>query len=491
MARRTVAWSRIERAAARRFGVRRFRVGQREIIEAVLRRRDVIGVLPTGGGKSLCYQLPALFLPRPTIVVSPLISLMKDQQEKLSERDIPSAKLDSTLTTSEERETLAEVGSGEHELVYVTPERLEQRHSLDLLKRSGVSLLVVDEAHCVSQWGHDFRPAYLSLRDAVRALGRPPVLALTATATPEVIADIRRQLALRDAELVATSVHRPNLRFEVHRTVNEEVKRRRLLEIVRGTRGVGIVYVATTKLADVLSDWLRTEGVRAGRYHAKMRTTDRSASQERFMADGFDVVVATKAFGLGIDKPDVRYVVHYQFPDSLESYVQEAGRAGRDGRPARAVLLYRLEDRRIQSYFLGGKYPRPEESERVWRVVKTLTGGGRRTTTLARIVAEADLGERRTKVVVAQLAGAGILARGRAIRLVRQFGSLEELEAFLTEYERRHADDRERLDTMMRYAESTGCRVATIRRYFGEKEPPVCGRCDNCVDPTAGIVAAG
>jgi ATP-dependent DNA helicase RecQ len=372
----------------------------------------------------------------------------------------------------------------------VTPERLENPDYVELLRRSGVSLLVVDEAHCVSQWGHDFRPAYLSLRDAAEALGRPPVLALTATATPEVLADVRRQLAIPDATVVATGVHRPNLRFEVHRTVNEDVKRRRLLDVVRESSGVGIVYVATTRTADELWTWLRAEGVAAARYHARMAKADRSGTQERFMADDFAVIVATKAFGLGIDKPDVRFVLHWQFPDSLESYVQEAGRAGRDGKPARAVLLYRLEDRRIQTYFLGGKYPRREESARVWRAVSTLTAS-RKTTTLARVVEEAGIGERRTKVVVAQLGGAGIVGRGRGLRLLRHFHDFEEMEGFLVEYEQRHADDRDRLETMMRYAETTECRVAVIRRYFGETDAPACGACDNCVDPTAGVVAAG
>jgi len=487
---RTIPWARIERTARERFGVRAFRAGQREILEAVLAGRDVLGILPTGGGKSLCYQLPALFSRQPTVVVSPLIALMQDQQEKLQARDIPAAKLDSTLTTTEEREAIDDVVNGDAELVYVTPERLENAEYLDLLKRAGVAALVVDEAHCVSQWGHDFRPAYLGIRDAVRALGRPPVLALTATATPAVLEDVKRQLAIEDALVVNAGIDRPNLQFEVHRAVNDDVKRERLLEILSAERGTGIVYVATTKTADELQRWLLGQGVDAGRYHAKMRTSDRVATQDRFMGDGYRVIVATKAFGLGIDKPNIRFVVHWQFPDSLESYTQEAGRAGRDGEPARATLLYRLEDRRIQTYFLGGKYPRRDESERIWRVIRTLAAESPRGVTLRDVMGRAELSERRTKVVVAQLAGAGVVDRGRRLRLVRDFATPEELEEFLTAYERRHAGDRDRLDAMMHYAESTACRVKMLRAYFGEPDPRDCGRCDNCRSPLRGVAAA-
>jgi ATP-dependent DNA helicase RecQ len=480
-----IDWTRLRREARRRFGIETFRPGQRELIEAVLDGRDALGILPTGGGKSLTYQLPALVLAKPVVVVSPLIALMQDQHDKLTEARIETAKLDSTLSQTEEREAVEDVREGAAELVYVTPERLENAEFFDALAQGGASLFVVDEAHCVSQWGHDFRPAYLGLHDAAQRLGRPPILALTATAPPDVLEDIVGRLGLRNPVLVSTGIERPSLTFEVHQTLSDTAKRARLLELLAAERGSVIVYVATVKLAEELAPWLREHDVDAGRYHGQLADGAREDVQRRFMSGRLRVIVATNAFGLGIDKPDIRAVIHYMFPDSLERYYQEAGRAGRDGAPARAILLFRPEDRRIQAYFLGGKYPTREESARVWEAVR----GARGALTLSQIATAATLTERRVKVVVAQLEAAGVVARrARRIAKAREFADAAELDRFLGAYEERHRDDRTRLETMVRYGQTTLCRERFLLDYFGEPAERDCGRCDACRARAAGAL---
>jgi ATP-dependent DNA helicase RecQ len=472
-----------EQKAKQRFGIRHYRAGQRKLIQSVIEGRDTLGILPTGGGKSLCYQLPALFLPRAVLVISPLISLMQDQQDKLSERSIPAAGLNSTLNSGEEQQTIKTIQRRQAELVYVTPERLENPEYLNILKKGGVSLVVVDEAHCISQWGHDFRPAYLSLRNAIRDLGRPPVLALTATATAEVTADILTQLDLSDAEIINIGIERKNLAFEVVRTVNEEVKRERLKEFLRNqSGGAGIIYLPTVRQVEELWKWLLEAEFRAGQYHGRMKMAAREKSQQAFMANEYDVMVATKAFGLGIDKHDIRFVIHYAVPDSIETYVQETGRAGRDGKPARAILFYRLEDRRVQSYFLGGKYPRRDESLALYRTLDQIPtrkelGDRNAEEWLAEVT---DLTQNRVKVILALLETTGVIERKPHVSKIRDFNTDEEFAAFLEEYEQRHNADRQRLDAMMLYGQITTCRMGYLLDYFDEPTDSDCGRCDNC-----------
>jgi ATP-dependent DNA helicase RecQ len=476
------------RTARARFGISRFRPGQLPLIEAVLAGKDALGVLPTGAGKSLTYQLPALFLDKPVVVVSPLLALMQDQHEKLESADIPVASLSSALGAREEREVMADVREGAPEVVFVTPERLQKPETLDALRQSGVSLLVVDEAHCIAQWGHDFRPAFVALREALRALGRPPVLALTATATPHVADDIRAQLELDDPVVVQHSIERTNLHLSVQRAPREDDKRAWLASLLGSEEGCGIIYTATVRAAVELHRTLSEGRDDVGLYHGRLPTAERTETQERFMSGALRVLVATNAFGLGIDKPDIRFVVHHQLPDSLESYAQEAGRAGRDGAPARAILLYRVEDKRVRSYFLGGKHPREDDVQRVLDAI----GSSDKGVGLDVLLEATELAEKRVRVILAELLQKELIAkkRGGLWKLIAEAGPARDV--VVAEIEARRAGDRVRLEEMVSYAQTALCRMAVLQRYFEEADAvEACGHCDNCDAHASGLLAAG
>ncbi len=327
------------------FGFDSFRPGQEEVIQAVLDGRDTLAIMPTGGGKSLCYQVPALMQESLTVIVSPLISLMKDQVDSLIQSSVAgAATLHSGLSPEERWEVERKVRSGEIKMLYVAPERLRSLEFVLSLRRSGVGLFVVDEAHCISEWGHNFRPDYLFLPRAVRDLGNPPVLALTATATPRVREDILTSLKMRSPEVVVRSFNRPNLTYRVLEAKKKQQKLPLILETIRRSRPPGIVYAATRKECEELAASLRHSGIDAAAYHAGMAPEERSSVQERFMTDELPVVVATVAFGMGVDKPNVRFVIHSSVPGSLPAYLQESGRAGRDGEHSHCVVLYRNAD---------------------------------------------------------------------------------------------------------------------------------------------------
>ena len=436
------------------FGYAEFRPLQSRIIYHVMANRDVLAVLPTGGGKSLCFQIPALAGDRLTVVVSPLIALMQDQVGALVARGLPAAALNSTCDPSRQAAILAEAAAGQLKLLYVSPERLP-RFAEELLARGGsVGRFAVDEAHCIVQWGHDFRPSYRTLRRVRHLLGMPPCIALTGTATGDVRRAIHESLGFRhDAREIVGSFDRPNLRFEVVTVSGRDDRLARLISLVRGTRGAMIVYAPTRGLVEGVARILVEHGVRAAPYHAGMTAAERSDVLQRFLDDGIRVVIATCAFGMGIDKAAVRAVVHWTMPATPESYYQEAGRAGRDGNPARCVLFHHPSDAVLPRKQLATTFPPERLLEQLWH--------------------DASLRVRQPASVVA--AADRLAAELRPDRGVVDW----------TAVRRRRREASRRIDAMLAYAARTNrCRRRSLLAWFGEAARR-CSGCDRC-GPGAG-----
>ncbi len=554
-----------------RFDLERFRAGQREVIEDVLAGRDVLCVMPTGGGKSLCYQLPALLLTGPTLVVSPLIALMKDQVDALLQRGLRATLLNSTLDPAEQRARLSEIEAGQYDLVYVAPERFRSPRFVETMTRVRPALLAVDEAHCISEWGHDFRPDYARIGHARRQIGSPPCIALTATATDLVRRDIADQLGLRDPAQYVTGFDRPNLSYAVIDARRDADKLAALADALERTPGSAIVYASSRARCESVGQFLEKELKRPTViYHAGLTREERAAAQDRFMAGEVQTVVATNAFGMGVDKANIRSVVHFNLPGTLEAYYQEAGRAGRDSQDAQCILLYAPGDRFLQEMFIDNEYPPPDAVFRVYEflrgldadpielthaeikdatrldlnesavgtALKILEGAGaverfrpRENMAIVRINAEADepsfldrikpnapvqalvlraiegyvnrrfhepvyfhpdefaakLGLDRPALIRAVKNLAAELPidyvppfRGNAVRVNDRSKRSRDLRVDFAALEQRKQREYDKLERMVKYAESAKCRRAYILGYFGDAQAAHCGRCDNC-----------
>ncbi|MBI3763155.1 MAG: RecQ family ATP-dependent DNA helicase, partial [Chloroflexi bacterium] len=477
-------------ALRQHFGFDDFRPGQAEAIEHALAGRSALVVMPTGAGKSLVYQLAALLLPGTALVISPLIALMKDQVDRLNARGIPATFINSAIPTAEQRARLAGMASGDHKLVYVAPERLRSRAFLDALAAANISLLAVDEAHCISHWGHDFRPDYLHIGPAWEAMGRdgrrPPILALTATATPQVQKDIVERLNAPGAAKIVTGFNRPNLTFEVLYTPNDKAKLRALRDVLDRVDGAGIIYVGTRRDAEEVAEFVsQVVGLAAPYYHAGLDAESRSRVQESFMSGETSVVVATNAFGMGIDRADLRFVLHYALPSTLEAYYQEAGRAGRDGLPSRCVLLYSPEDRALQEWFIDADATTGDDLRRLHAVFNR-AGGHATSFDLTEVARDTGLHDSKIRLGLSHLEALGAIVRhgddGTRARVkagaLTESGVKEAEAKILAHRKHRLAQ----LDRMVSYAEGDTCRRRVLLDHFGDAGEANADRCcDICL----------
>ncbi|BDS08708.1 hypothetical protein NT6N_37480 [Oceaniferula spumae] len=476
------------------FGFDGFLDAQEEVVDQILSGQDGLIVMPTGGGKSLCYQLPAMCLDGVTLVVSPLIALMKDQVDALQEKGIPATMINSTLSWDEQRQRIDQMKRGEFKLVYIAPERFRAAAFMDALKEVKISLFAVDEAHCLSQWGHDFRPEYMRLGKALDKIGRPQAIALTATATPVVRKDILEVLALREPFETVSGFSRPNLSLSIVEVDKHKVKHARLREIVSQWK-TGIVYCSTRKRVEEVGELLHSWGVKSIAYHGGMTPDERERTQNIFISRKADVAVATNAFGMGIDRSDVRFVLHYEVPGSIEAYYQEAGRAGRDGEAAYCELLFNYADTRTQEFFIEGANP---GYKTICDVYQFLQNDSDANFEIQRTIDEIKDGAD-VKNGMAVGSALGILIRNgylerfdipgkrmKGTRLLQPNVLTSKLNIDQYALEEKERRDREKLDSMVHLCYGRQCRQQAILEYFGEEDAQTCGTCDVCINAFGG-----
>jgi ATP-dependent DNA helicase RecQ len=476
------------------FGFSKFLDGQEEVISEIVSGKDGLVVMPTGGGKSLCFQIPALCFPGVTLVISPLIALMKDQVDALVARGIGATLINSTLTWPEQKERLDRMRRGDFKLVYVAPERFRAESFLRALEGVEISLFAIDEAHCLSQWGHDFRPDYMRLGKALEKIGRPQCVALTATATPVVRQDILTVLGLRDPFERVSGFSRPNLSLGIT-AVDKTAQKDERIKAVIAAHKTGIIYCATRKKVDLVSETLASWGVNCVSYHGGLSDQERVKAQEIFISKKVDIAVATNAFGMGIDRGDVRFVIHYEIPGSVEAYYQEAGRAGRDGEAAVCELLFNYADTRTQEFFIDGANPSAVTVRQVYQYLLNEADQNHEVfRTLEEMADHADV-----KNSMAVGSALSVLARGRFIerfdvqgkrmrgtRLLQPDLLTRDLALDEDAMEKKDARDREKLKAMVEMSYSRTCRQQWILNYFGEADAETCGNCDVCRERNAG-----
>lgn len=480
----------VQQALRTYFGFDELRPGQDEVVQAIMAGRDAMGIMPTGGGKSLCYQLPALCRPGLTVVVSPLIALMKDQVDALQARGIPAAAINSSLGAEEYRQVMQALRYGELKIVYVAPERFAQEGFMTLLRGLQISLLAVDEAHCLSQWGHDFRPDYLRLGRVREALGYPQTVALTATATAHVREDILTTLQLKEPAVVISGFARDNLDFAITHCESRKAKFERIQQVVSRWK-TGIIYCSTRKNVMLVFEELSSRHVNVVAYHAGMTDEEREFSQNAFVSGRADVVVATNAFGMGIDRPDVRFVVHFEIPGSVEAFYQEAGRAGRDGNPSACELLFNHADLKTQEFFFEGSNPPINLIRALYNFLRFECDPGTHELHIAVDAMAERMGKDVNPMAVGTalscLIHAGAIQRfdvpgqlTKGTRLLKPELNFECLDIDRNSLEEKARRDHLKIEAMTRFAYSMGCRQQWILDYFGEVNSEPCGHCDVC-----------